>query len=64
MLRVAEDEIHKKSIAIIIFKEKVYEHPMRGDGIDILTIGQRDKTKAVQGVSKLSLQEGGNTTKK
>ena len=47
MLRVAEDEIHKKSIAIIIFKEEVSEPPEVGDGIDRLTIGQRSTTDAL-----------------
>ena len=52
----------QKSIAIIIFKEEVYEHPKVGDGTDRLTIGQRNTTDALQGVTKLSLQEVGNTT--
>ena len=56
MLRVVEDEIHE-SIAVT-----VYEHPVHGDGIDSLTVGQRNTTDALQGVSKVYLQEGGNTT--
>ena len=62
MLRVAEDEIHESIAVFCFFKEEVYEHPVCGDGIDSVTIGQRNTTDTLQGVSKLSLQEGGNTT--